>query len=86
MVNVSQLFWVRQVEVVGADRLRVRLPPEQPAGLVWLEAQRGPLLSGARPALLLPAGCQALAGELGRLLTDCGRGRSSVQTSHSPSH
>lgn len=63
---------VRQAEVVGVDRLRVRLPAEQPAGLVWLEAQRGPLLSAARPALLLPPGCQALAGELGRLLADGG--------------
>jgi hypothetical protein len=60
------------VEVLGAGRLRARLPVEQPAGLVWLEAERGPLLSAPRPLLLLPPGCQALAAELQALLAGAG--------------
>jgi len=62
----------RQVEVLGAGRLCARLPAEQPAGLVWLEAERGPLLSAPRPLLLLPPGCQALAAELQALLAGAG--------------
>ena len=51
----------------------MRLPASVPAGLVWLEAERGPLLGAPRPLLLLPDGCQALAGEVQRLLADGGR-------------
>ena len=57
-----------QAEAVAKDRLRARLPASVPAGLVWLEAERGPLLGAPRPLLLLPEGCQALAAEVQRIL------------------
>lgn len=58
-----------QAEAVAKDRLRARLPASVPAGLVWLEAERGPLLGAPRPLLLLPEGCHALAAEVQRMLT-----------------
>ncbi|KAK9824970.1 hypothetical protein WJX81_000184 [Elliptochloris bilobata] len=57
-----------QAEAIAKDQLRVRLPAALPAGLIWLEAERGPLLGTPRPLLLLPEGCQELAGEVARLL------------------
>lgn len=58
------------MEAGAEGGLRVRLPREQAPGLIWLEAERGALLSAPRPLLLLPGGCQALAAELEALLAD----------------
>ncbi len=61
---------VEQVEAVaglgsGAGRkFLVRLPPDMPAGVAYLELQQGPFVGGACPVLVMPPELAAAAGEL----------------------
>lgn len=53
----------------GTTVLTMRLTGEAPAGLIWLEAQCGPVLSAAQPLLVLPEGHHALAEEVLRIVS-----------------
>ena len=52
----------------GQTEMRLRLHGVKP-GLLWLEAQKGSLLSGACPVIVLPAGHVNLAAEVARLVS-----------------
>lgn len=49
----------------GAGRkFLVRLPPDIPPGVIYLELQHGPFVGGACPALVMPPERAAVAAEL----------------------
>ena len=54
-------------------QLTLRLKGAMPPGLVWLEAQRGVVLSPAAPLLLLPPGHHALTAEVQRIVSSSGK-------------
>ncbi|BDA42869.1 probable Squamosa promoter-binding-like protein 7 at N-terminal half [Coccomyxa sp. Obi] len=63
-------YFETQVEAVAGlgcgtgRKFLVRLPPDMPAGVAYLELQQGPFVGGACPALVMPPELAAAAGEL----------------------
>ena len=57
-----------EVQFGGQTEMRLRLHGVKP-GLLWLEAQKGSLLSGACPVVVLPAGHANLAAEVACLVS-----------------
>ncbi len=65
---------VERVECKGEiKQLILRLKGATAPGLVWLEAQRGVVLSPAAPLLLLPPGHHALTAEVQRIVSSSGK-------------
>ena len=57
-----------EVQFGAQTELRLRVHSAKP-GLLWLEAQRGAVLSSPCPVILLPAGHDKLAAEVVRLVS-----------------